>query len=60
LPPGSPERPLTVDEVSARFRAVVAPLVAPATDLEAWLARARAPETLAGVGDLLSLRHRCG
>lgn len=60
LPPGSPERPLTVDEVSARFRAVVAPLVAPATDLEAWLARARAPEALAGVGDLLSLRHRCG
>lgn len=60
LPPGSPGRPLTADEICARFRAVVAPLVAPGTDLETWLGRARAPETLASVKELLTLRHRRG
>ncbi len=56
LPPGSPKRPMTADEIGARFRAVVSPLVAPGTDLETWLARARTPEALAGVQDLMSLR----
>ncbi len=56
LPPGSPQRPLTADEVSARFRAVVSPLVAAATDLESWLARARIPEALGGVSELMGLR----
>ncbi|MBI2297265.1 MAG: MmgE/PrpD family protein [Betaproteobacteria bacterium] len=56
LPPGSPRRPLSAEEISARFRAVVAPLVAPA-DLDAWLARARAPEALASVHELLALRR---
>lgn len=55
LPQGSPRRPLTADEISARFRAVVTPLIAPA-DLDAWLARARNPEALAGVHELLELR----
>jgi len=60
LPPGSPGRPLAADEISARFRAVVSPLVAPGTDLETWLGRARAPETLTSVKELLGLRHRRG
>jgi len=60
LPPGSPERPLAADEISARFRAVVSPLVAPGTDLETWLGRARAPETLTSVKELLGLRRRRG
>lgn len=55
LPPGSPRRPMTAGEVSARFRAVVAPLAGPA-DLDAWLARARTPEALAGVRELMGLR----
>jgi len=60
LPLGSPRRPLSVEEISARFRAVVAPLVLPGTDLEAWLRRACVPQALASVGDLLGLRHRHG
>lgn len=56
LPPGSPKRPLTADEISARFHAVVAPLVARGTDLEAWLAQARSLESLARVQDLMNLR----
>jgi 2-methylcitrate dehydratase PrpD len=57
LPPGSPRRPMTADEISGRFRAVVAPLLAPGTDLEAWLARARLPEAIAGAQDLMGLRR---
>jgi 2-methylcitrate dehydratase PrpD len=56
LPPGSPKRPMTAEEISARFRAVVSPLVAPGTDLEPWLARARSPEALTGARELMSLR----
>lgn len=56
VPPGSPKRPMTAEEISARFRAVVSPLVSSATDLGAWLARARSPERLTGVHELMSLR----
>jgi len=49
---------MTADEISARFRVVVSPLVAPATDLESWLAQARAPERIAGPHELLNLRSR--
>lgn len=58
LPPGSPKRPLSADDIDARFRAVVSRLVAPGTDLESWLARARSPEALARVSELMSLRSR--
>jgi 2-methylcitrate dehydratase PrpD len=57
LPPGSPKRPMTAEEISARFLAVVSPLVAPGTDLEAWLARARSPEALTSAQELMRLRR---